>query len=70
MHIMILKAHNGTLEGYQAVKDLIKRQVINLLKLSKNRSQNHLSLTSSHAYTILLWNKWISLLSFIREETK
>lgn len=35
MHITIPKAHNGTLEGYQAMKDLIKRQVINLLKLSK-----------------------------------
>lgn len=30
MHIMILKAQNGTSEGYQAMKDLIKRQVINL----------------------------------------
>lgn len=39
---MILKTRNGTSEGYQAMKDLIKREVINLFKLSGNRSQNHL----------------------------
>lgn len=71
MHIMILKAHNGTSEGYQAMKDVIKRQVINLFKLSSNRSQDDLSVTSSHVHSVLLWNKRISLLipdsSFIRE---
>lgn len=62
MHLMILKAHNGTSEGYQAMKDLIKREVINLFKLSRNRSQKHLSDISSHAHSVLFWNKQISLL--------
>lgn len=74
MHIMILKARNGTSEGYQAMKDLIKREVINLFKLSKNRSQNYLSVISSRVHSILLWNKRISLLildsSFTREWNK
>jgi len=54
MHIMILKACNGTSEGYQAMKDLIKRQVINLFKPSRNRSQNYPSVISSHVHSILL----------------
>lgn len=59
---MILKAQNGTSEGYQAMKNLIKRQVINLFKLSKNRSQNPLSIIYSSIHSILLWNKMIPLL--------
>lgn len=59
---MILKAQNGTSEGYQAMKNLIKRQVINLFKLSKNRSQNPLSIIFSSIHSILLWNKMIPLL--------